>query len=86
MPNIVPDNFIEAELEAVAALGADAEIGENKKAGVFVFVHGVFEMIKRGDDGSGGAARATILQPMQLRVVVRLGKTGEHEVVGVLEE
>jgi len=43
-------------------------------------------MVEAGDDGTRGAAGATILEPVELGVVVGLCERGKHEVVGILEE
>lgn len=47
---------------------------------------GIFEMVETGDDRTCCAASATVLEPVQLGVVVWLGEGGKHEVVGILEE
>lgn len=42
-------------------------------------------MVETRNDGTRRAPRAAILQPMELGIVIRLGKGGEHEVIWVLE-
>ena len=41
-----PYDLVQAEFEAVAALGAYAEVGEDEEACVFVVVHGVFKVVQ----------------------------------------
>lgn len=43
-------------------------------------------MVETGDDRTCCAASATVLEPVQLGVVVWLGEGSKHEVVGILEE
>jgi len=81
-----PDDFEEAELETVAALCADAEVWKDKEAGVLVVVLWILEMVKAGDDRACCTARAAVLEPVKLCVIVWLCEGGEHEVVGILEE
>ena len=49
-------------------------------------VHRVLPSCAVDEKRAGGKGRGTDLEPMQFCVVVWLGETGEHEIVGILEE
>jgi hypothetical protein len=54
-------HFEQAQLESIAACGANAGIGKDEEAGVFIVMFGIFEVIKGGDDGASRATCAAIL-------------------------
>jgi hypothetical protein len=45
----------------IAAFGVNAEIWKDEEASVFIFMFGVFEVIKGGDNRASRAMRAAIL-------------------------
>ena len=80
-----PNDLEEGELETVAALCADAEVGEDEEAGVLAAVLCVLEVVEGGDDAASGAAGLAVLEEVELLVGVGGGEGGEHEIVGILE-
>lgn len=86
MTNGIAGDLEKTELETITSFSSYAKIRKYEESSVFVSIFGVLEVVERRYDGTSGATRLSVFQPVQFCVVVGLGETGKHEVIWILQE
>ncbi len=84
--NGLPFDLKQTKFESVAAFRANAEVGEDKKAGIHIAILWVFEMIQTGDHRASGVSGSAIFKEDELIIGVGGNEGSKHKEVWVLQK